>query len=180
MHTEYTHTVSIRCTHSNVPHDWPCLQGREAAPHVEKIRGKKSGGHRMMSAKQTLINVSMWSIWGWRAGERKDVLCNCPLSLSHSFTQIKSTHTLFFSEHENTKLSFEQQQQQQKMASCFIRLGKQQKKKKETLCRLVYYWHRPSIAHLSRSHSYTFTKIFTSRSNPHLFDFFCCFCHYFF
>lgn len=135
--------------------------------NVEEIR-EASGGHRVTSAKKAL-SVSTWSTKGWRAGERKDVLCNCPLSLSYTHIPTQTPHDLFLSEHENTKSSF---WTTTKNGLCFIHLGKQQKKNKEILCRLVYYWHRLSIAHLSHSHSYTFTNIFTSTSNPHLFWFF--------
>lgn len=73
--------------------------------NVEELR-EASGGHRVMSAKKTL-SVFTWSTKKWRAGERKDVLCNCPLSLSLSYTHSHTNpHDLFVSEHENTKSSF--------------------------------------------------------------------------
>lgn len=49
------------------------------------------------------------------------------------------------------------------MASCFIHLGKQQKKKKNCA---DWYITDTTNTHRSLPHSYTFTKIFTSRTNP--------------
>lgn len=94
MHTEYTHTVSIRCTHSNVPHDWP--HPRDGSPCGEN-KGKKSGGHRMMSAKQTL-KTFLCGLSGDEELVRERMCCAIALSLSltHTFihTQTKPTHTL--------------------------------------------------------------------------------------
>lgn len=96
MHTEYTHTVSIRCTHSNVPHDWPHLQGRETAPHVEKIREKKVVVIAWWAQSKHLkrfyvVYLGMKSWW------EKGCVVQLP-SLSHththSFTHKQNPHTL--------------------------------------------------------------------------------------
>lgn len=90
---------------------------------------------------------------------RERMCCAIALSLSLSFTLSKhtdqvpvwrrETHKHSLSKHENTKLPFEQKKKRQKMASCFIRLGKQQKKEKKNIVQtgilLTQTNHRPSV-----------------------------------
>lgn len=91
---------------------------------------------------------------------------------THTYTHIFSLNMRIQNYHLNKK--------DKNGLLCFIHLGKQQKKKK-TLCRL-YITDTNQSSHIchSLSHSDTFTKIFTSRTNPICLIFFCCFCYFFF
>lgn len=130
-----------------------------------------------MSAKLTFTNVciSISSIWGWRAGERKDVLCNCPLSLSLSITHSKHTDQVPIWRRETHPYTLNMRVQNYHLNKkdkngllCFIRLGKQQKKEKKKHCADLYITDTNQPSHISHSHSHsnTFTKIFTSITNP--------------
>lgn len=126
-----------------------------------------------MSAKADIYKCMHFlnlSIWGRRAGERKDVLCNCPLSLSllHSYSLktwrsspcLEKGHTR--SKHENTKLPFKQKKRKKKKDKngllCFIHLGKQQKKNKHCADWYITDTNQPSHTIHTLSHSYTFIK----------------------
>lgn len=102
--------VSIHDAHAVfVPHDWPRPLVQETALYVEKTR-EASGGHRVTSAKQT-FNVFLCGLTGEEELVRERMCCAIALSLSISLSLIHTrshtnAHTLFLSEHENTKLSF--------------------------------------------------------------------------
>lgn len=109
------------------------------------------------------------------------------LSLSHSFTHSLSkhtdhvpvwrrethTHTLALTQTLSLNMRIQNYHLNKKDKNgllCFIRLGKQQKKrkKKKKHCADWYITDTNQPSHIShaRSHSYTFTKIFTSITNP--------------
>lgn len=110
--------------------------------------------------------------WGWKAGERKDVLCDCPpsfslsvaftLILSHSLITHTSTHKHGYkrkspptrgthSTREITKWSFEQKEKNGLI--CFIRLGKQWKKKVINIAQTGMLLIHPCL--LTHTHSLT-------------------------
>lgn len=108
------------------------------------------------------------------------------LSLSHSFTHsltLKTyrsrpclekgnthTHTRAHTNSLNMRIqNYHLNKKDKNGLLCFIRLGKQQKKrKKKKHCADWYITDTNQPSHIShaRSHSYTFTKIFTSITNP--------------
>lgn len=111
---------------------------------------------------------------------RERMCCAIALSLSlsfiHSLTRSLKTYTSSpclekgnantLSKHENTKLPFEQKRQ--KMASYVSYVLVSNKRKKQKHCADWYITDTNQPSHISRSHghSYTFTKIFTSITNP--------------
>lgn len=117
------------------------------------------------------------TIWGWGAGERKDVLCNCPpppLSyLLSKQTPVKGTRT-HTRTHTKPRVHTHQPwkykiriwgKRGKKMASCVIHLGKQHKKNKIKHCALVYQ---------SRACIHTHSQKYLLLYLPHLFGFFFC------
>lgn len=128
--------VSIHDAHAVfVPHDWPRPLVQETALYVEKTR-EASGGHRVTSAKQT-FNVFLCGLTGEEELVRERMCCAIALSLSISLSLIHTrshtnAHTLFLSEHENTKLSFwTTTTKKKKMASVsYVLVSNKRKRKK--------------------------------------------------
>lgn len=125
-----------------------------------------------------------FSIRGWRAGERKDVLCNCPRSLSHKHTH---THTRAFSHthkthtslsgkdhihtHTHSKHEYKMtiQTEKTKMASyvSYILVSN-----KRQLVQTVYYWHNSAATHQPLPVAHTHSQKYSLLTNPICFLFF--------